>query len=319
MKKFVFIIFAVFIVGIADLFKKSTLPDHSLFFIEGTSIYDAMLGDRSFLWKLKGKEICAISFMVVDHIQSLKDKIKTGEYVIHSRESVFSFIKSLFEGRLITRKLTIPEGHTAKMIVEIVAQNPFLIGKIESIPQEASLFPSTYFYKFGDSKEGMIKMMETKMNKIKNKFKQNNKTKFTIEHLIILASIIEKESGNASERGLISSVFHNRLAKKMRLQSCPTVIYALSDGYGKIGRELTKEDLFFDSPYNTYRKNGLPPTAICCPGEEAIEAALNPAKSDFLFFVANSSNTAHLFSKNFDSHKRNKYARKTENQHVDDD
>ena len=140
------------------------------------------------------------------------------------------------------------------------------------------------------------------MESVKKKFASLNKTSLTFDEVLILASIIEKESGHKDELALISSVFHNRLAVKMRLQSDPTVIYAITDGYGKMERNLTRKDLWFKSPHNTYRNAGLPPTPICCPGENAILAAMNPATSNYYYFVAIPDQSGHIFTEGYKEH-----------------
>jgi UPF0755 protein len=165
--------------------------------------------------------------------------------------------------------------------------------------------PNTYFYNFGDTRDSVLAKMKTQMDKTIRWIESENKTNFSTKQILTLASIIEKESGVAEERTLISSVFHNRIAIKMRLQSDPTIIYAMSDGYGKIDRALTRKDLFFQSPYNTYRNAGLPPTPICCPGKDSIFAAMNPAKTDYLYFVATSDNKSHVFTQDYNKHVKN--------------
>jgi UPF0755 protein len=191
------------------------------------------------------------------------------------------------------------------MIIEKLNNNKKIKGQLKDIPEEGTLMPSTYFYKFMDTRESIIKKMKNKMKLVINKIKSKNTTKLTEREIIILASIIEKETGKDYERKIISSVFYNRLKSNMRLQSCPTVIYAISSGYGKINRKLTLKDLKFMSPYNTYRNNGLPPTAICGPSENSIEAAMNPANTKYFYFVANSDRLTHMFSENFKDHRKN--------------
>ena len=124
------------------------------------------------------------------------------------------------------------------------------------------------------------------------------------EELLILASIIEKETGVPEERGLVASVFVNRLRKGMKLQTDPTVIYALTQGKEELGRSLRRKDLSIDSPYNTYKYFGLPPTPICNPGKESIHAAAHPEESDYLFFVADGKG-GHNFSTNLKEHNKN--------------
>ena len=162
--------------------------------------------------------------------------------------------------------------------------------------------PETYrFPKSASAGEIIAKMISTFLEKIEP-IKRKNESKKTLEfgETVTLASIIEKETGNKDEYRLISAVFHNRLQKGMLLQADPTVIYGLPDFDGNI----TKKDLSYDSPYNTYRYRGLPPGPISNPGLLAIEAAYNPAKSDYLYFVATKSEGKHYFSNNLPEHNR---------------
>jgi len=278
-------------------FQTSSIETHSILFKKGDNLYEVVRNDGSF-----GS---APAFFLVENMQKLKSKIDTGEYIIPKGDSAFSLIMRMFSGKSAIRKITFPEGYTVKMIVEKLNQNSLFQGEIKELPKEGSIMPDTYFYKFNDTRDSLINKMKQNMEKVKIELKEDNKTKLSIEQAIILASIIEKESGNQDELGLISSVFHNRLAINMRLQSDPTIIYDLSDKYGRIDRKLTRNDLFFESKYNTYRKNGIPPTPICCPGKKAIQAALNPPKTDFLYFVADGSEKKHRFSKNYGDHLGN--------------
>ena len=270
------------------LFNESKVETHSVFYISGENLYEIIKQDGSFG--------ATTGFYLVENIPAIKDKICTGEYEIQRGESVISVIDKMLSKKKVIRKLTIPEGYTVKRILEVVNNNKLLFGSITDQYAEASLAPKTYFYSFGDSKDSMLQKMKNQMEVIKKKFASLNKT---------LASIIEKESGKKDELALISSVFHNRLAIKMRLQSDPTVIYAITDGYGKMERNLTRKDLWVQSSYNTYRNAGLPPTPICCPGENAIVAAMHPQSTEFMYFVANEDHTGHVFAKDYKSHLKN--------------
>ncbi|MDR0640138.1 MAG: endolytic transglycosylase MltG [Holosporales bacterium] len=280
-----------------SLFEPSKLADHSIFFSRGENIYEIIKKDNSFK---VGLLFCVAH--VVDHIRR---RMQPGEYVIHHNETACSVLQKIFEGNNVTRKITIPEGLTTQMIVEILNKNEMLTGEIKEIPEEGSLMPSTYFYKFHDTRESIIIKMKQQMGLVISKVDKQNKTNLSTKETIILASIIEKEVKQEEELRLVSSVFHNRLRKKMRLQSCPTVIYAISNGYGKINRKLTKEDIAVQHPFNTYRVAGLPPTPICCPGEKAITAAMHPADTTFLYFVLSTDDTHHNFSGNFQGHRKN--------------
>ena len=297
--KIVFTFLAVVVAYVVFVLSgQSDLEDHSLFLFQEDGLYETLAQDRSF-----GKNVEIT--LILDKIDFLKKRIKTGEYQIKYKESLFSVLKKILNGECVIRKVTIPEGYTVQMIVEKLSNIPFLKDEIVNIPEEGSLFPSTYVYKFNDSRNDIIKLMQKHMSKIVKQYEAQNKTNLSMKQVVILASIIEKEAGNDSERKLISSVFHNRLAKNMRLQSDPTVIYAMSDGYGKIDRKLTRKDLWFVSPFNTYRNKGLPPTPICCPGKKSIEAAIYPEQTDFFYFVKSKNNNFHEFSKNFNEHRSN--------------
>ena len=299
-------IFAAFLTVIGLLFgvffQSSSLDTHSLFFTKGNSLYETVRSDKSF-----GD---APAFFIIEKIDRIKQRINTGEFLIHKGESAFSVIKKMISGEKVIRKITIPEGYTVKMIIDKLYSNDLLKGDIEGEIAEGSLMPDTYYCQFNDSRISIISKMKNNMDKYIAELKTKNHTNLTVEQVVTLASIVEKETGNQNEIGLVASVFHNRLAKKMRLQSDPTIIYALSDKYGKIDRKLTRKDLLLESEYNTYRKNGLTPTAICCPGKKAIEAVLNPPKTDFLYFVAHQNEKEHRFSKNYDDHLKNVKLRK---------
>jgi UPF0755 protein len=191
------------------------------------------------------------------------------------------------------------------MISEMINKNKLLFGTLDVMPTEASLMPDTYFYHFGDSKQSLILKMKNKMTEVLLSLTPQNKTTLKMEDIVILASIIEKETAMDQERFLISSVFHNRLQKQMKLQSDPTVIYAMSNGYGKISRPLKQTDYKFESKYNTYRQIGLPPTAICCPGAKSMIAAMNPATTDYLYFVVEPNKKTHVFTDNYKTHLKN--------------
>lgn len=291
MKKFLSLV-VIFLVVFFALFQQSNKPDHSLFYIKGNDFYQLMKSDDSF--------VIPLPFWVI------KNKVTTGEYQINYNETLLSVIQKMLKGTRVIRKITIPEGYTVRRIVEKLNNNRLLFGKITKIPTEASLMPNTYFYTFGNTKERIINQMANEMKKITSEIERENKTPLSTKEILTLASIIEKETGNIGEMPMISSVYHNRLKINMRMQSDPTVIYAISDYYGKMDRKLTRKDLFFKSPYNTYRNAGLPPEAICCPGKNAIYAAMFPKQTEYLYFVANKEKTAHLFAKNFKEHLKNK-------------
>lgn len=290
-------------------FQPSKLPDHSVFYIKNNSLYETLQKDGSF-----GN---AFIYKIIDNIISIKNRITTGEYILSKNDNPFTFLRKLIENNSVTRKITFPEGLTVYEIVEKLNKNQILSGNIQKLPTEGSLMPNTYFYKFGNSKMDVLNRMKDKMDSTKQLIKQQNKTNLNTKEILILASIIEKEVNKKEDRKLVSSVYHNRLKKNMRLQADPTIVYALTKNNvykGQINKEkITKKDLFKNSPYNTYRRAGLPPTPICCPGKDSIIAAMNPANTDYLYFVSNMKTNKTYYSSDFKQHIQYKNNIKKEN------
>jgi UPF0755 protein len=237
----------------------------------------------------------------------VKDKLKAGEYEIKKGASMRSVLNTLMEGKAILYKVTIAEGLTSQQIVEKLNEAPDLTGTVQAIPPEGSLLPDTYKFAKGLSRQELIDRMQSEQQKfvrtLWEKRAQGVPVK-TPEEAVILASIIEKETGRADERDRVAAVFVNRLRSRMRLQSDPTIIYGLVGGKGSLGRGILRSEIDQRTAYNTYQIDGLPPTPICNPGRSAIEATLNPAKSDDLYFVANGSG-GHAFARTLEEHNRN--------------
>lgn len=205
------------------------------------------------------------------------------------------------------RRIVIAEGATSWRIVQALNEITYLAGDIKEIPQEGSLAPNSYEFGEKDSRSTILKRMSIKQDGILQKAwqsKLDNLPLKTPEEALILASIIEKETGIQSERQIIASVFINRLRKGMPLQTDPTVIYGITKGQKILGRGLRQSELRKDTPWNTYLRGGLPPTPIANPGEESIFAALNPENTDFIFFVADGTG-GHAFATNLRDHNKN--------------
>ena len=204
-------------------------------------------------------------------------------------------------------RIIIAEGVSSWRIIEAIKNADFLTGSVRKISREGSLAPNSYEVGFGSTRESLIERMENKQNDILSKAWESRDLTSplkTPEEALILASIIEKETGLSEERGLVASVFTNRIKNNMRLQTDPSVIYGLTKGRKVLGRGLKRSELMLDTPYNTYLNTGLPPTPITNPGKLAILAALNPDKTDYLFFVANGSG-GHAFAKDLKTHNKN--------------
>lgn len=237
-----------------------------------------------------------------------EDKLKAGEYKIAPRLSAVELATILHKGNSIMRQFTIPEGLTSHEIVMLLNQVEGLKGEVEHIPPEGSLMPETYSFTLNNTRSGILRRMQKDMQKtLINlwKTRQNNLPFKSLEEVVILASIVEKETGlKAEERARVAGVFINRLRKGMPLQSDPTVIYALTKGKGALGRVLLLDDLQHSSPYNTYENDGLPPAPICNPGRAALEAVLNPENNDYIYFVADGTG-GHAFASTLSEHNRN--------------
>jgi UPF0755 protein len=207
----------------------------------------------------------------------------------------------------VLHRLTIPEGLTASQISALIAEAPFLTGTMPPL-REGSILPQTYSYLRDSSRQALVAQMQLSLRIALQKIWQarnpDEQTIQTPEELVVLASLIEKETAVPEERPLIARVFLNRLAKGMRLQTDPTVIYAITGGQPPLGRPLTRSDLQTPSPYNTYLNPGLPPGPICAPGAQALEAAAHPAQSDALYFVANGTG-GHSFASTLSGHNQN--------------
>ena len=239
--------------------------------------------------------------------------LKAGEYEFTASMPMNAVLAKVASGDIYKRNFTIPEGKTSFEIVQILNSVPNLMGEVMTIPQEGSLLPETYSYLSGESRAEKIKMMQDKMQKTIEALwpTRDGDLPFTTqEEAITLASIVEKETGVASERQRVAGVFINRLRTGMLLQSDPTVIYGITkgenknEGQGPLGRRLLSADLQTPNPYNTYMNPGLPPGPIANPGKASIEAVLHPEKNNFLFFVADGKG-GHVFASTLDEHNRN--------------
>ncbi len=231
-------------------------------------------------------------------------ELKAGEYEFKSAASMRQVLETIAEGKSILYKVTLPEGLTSRQIVERLNSEPNLSGEITQIPAEGSLLPDTYRVSKGMDRQELITRMQAEQARILQAAWDKRQPDLPITspaEALILASIVEKETGQADERERVAAVFVNRLRKKMRLQSDPTIIYGIVGGQGSLGRPITRTDIDTKTAYNTYRINGLPPGPICNPGRAAIEATLNPVQSSDLYFVADGTG-GHKFSATLAEH-----------------
>ncbi|MGQ9371824.1 endolytic transglycosylase MltG [Azospirillum sp. A39] len=234
-------------------------------------------------------------------------ELKAGEYAFAPGVSIDGVLKQLRQGRTVVRRLTVPEGLTVAQILSLLDAEPALAGTVSAKPAEGSLLPETYHYSYGDSRDALVGRMAAAMRSALAEAWARRAPDLPLAtpgEALTLASIVEKETSVAEERPRVAGVFLNRLADGMRLQSDPTVIYALTDGSGELGRPLTRADWRFDSPYNTYVADGLPPGPIANPGRAAIDAVLNPERHEYVYFVADGSG-GHAFARTLAEHNRN--------------
>jgi UPF0755 protein len=233
--------------------------------------------------------------------------IKAGEYEVGAHTSMQALVELLQSGKVVQRRLTVPEGTTTAEIVELVRKTEALSGEITLDLKEGDLLPETYFYSRDDTRDGLLSRMKEAMDKALDGVWRKRAAALPLANrreALILASMIEKETAVGAERAKVSAVFINRLRRKMKLESDPTTIYGLTDGKASLGRELTRADLQSSSLYNTYVVTGLPPGPICNPGRASLVAATNPIHDRSIYFVADGQG-GHVFAISLADHNRN--------------
>jgi UPF0755 protein len=231
--------------------------------------------------------------------------LKAGEYEIRSGASMAQVLADIRAGKVVRRAITIPEGWTSGMALDAVNASPLLTGTAVE-PPEGSLLPDTYDFQRGESREAVLQRMRDAHDKLLAQLwaaRQPDLPFSTPEEAVTLASIVEKETGVASERPRVAAIFVNRLRAGMLLQSDPTIIYGLTKGR-PLGRGIRASELAADSPWNSYKVAGLPPGPIANPGRDALAAVLNPPKTDELYFVADGTG-GHAFASTYEEHAKN--------------
>lgn len=234
-------------------------------------------------------------------------KLKAGEYEFEAGISVYNVLDKIESGDVVMHQITIAEGLMTSQILNLLKENELLTGDLPADIKEGSLLPETYSFTRGDKREKIVKAMQHAMLNVLNDLWENRADNLPIktkEEALTLASIVEKETGISQERERVAGVFVNRLRKNMRLQTDPTVIYSITKGEYVLDRPLNRKDLAVDSKYNTYKYNGLPPGPIANPGKASIAAALNPAATDEIYFVADGTG-GHVFAKTLKEHNAN--------------
>lgn len=246
-------------------------------------------------------------FVIGLHLLGANDDIKAGEYSFAPAASMKDVMDTLVAGKSVQHPITVPEGLTSDQIVARLLANDLLTGEVKVAPVEGSLLPETYFLPRGTPRQAVVDRMVAEHRKAVAEAWESRAPGLplkTPEELVVLASIVEKETGLPEERARVAAVFVNRLRQGMRLQSDPTIVYGIVGGKGTLGRGIRKSEITEATPYNTYVVNGLPPGPIANPGRASLLAAAAPASVDDLYFVADGTG-GHRFAKTLDEHNRN--------------
>ncbi|MCE9651084.1 MAG: endolytic transglycosylase MltG [Parvibaculum sp.] len=312
----------------ALLFASIVLPSLVVLVAGGAFLYgkwrfeaEGPLAEKTVVWLQPGLGLAGITgrlqtagvlsepliFRTAVRLTGAASALKAGEYEIPAHMSMADIIRVLREGKSIVHKITIPEGLTSQQAMEIVKADPVLAGEMPLLPPEGALLPETYNFLKGTTRIELVKRMQKSQTALMNALwpKRAAGLPFsTPNEALILASIVEKETGLKSERPKVAAVFVNRLRVPMRLQSDPTIVYGITRGAGPLGRPIRRSEIDRPTPYNTYQIDGLPPTPICNPGRASIEAVLNPPATGDLYFVADGSG-GHAFSPSLAGHTRN--------------
>ncbi|WP_291547372.1 endolytic transglycosylase MltG [Bosea sp. (in: a-proteobacteria)] len=248
-----------------------------------------------------------LSFRVAAVMGGDWHKLQAGEYLFKARVSPQEILGIISSGKVVEHSVTVPEGLTSEQIVERLRSNELLSGDIAQVPKEGSILPDTYRFPRGFTRQAIIDRMARDQRTVLARIWERRPADLPIktpQELVVLASIVEKETGRADERPRVAGVFINRLNQKMKLQSDPTIVYGIVGGKGTLGRPIQRSEITAPTPYNTYVITGLPPGPIANPGRAAMEAVVNHSRTKELYFVADGSG-GHIFAETLDQHNRN--------------
>ncbi|NHK27409.1 endolytic transglycosylase MltG [Parvularcula flava] len=290
------------------------------YYIQKEISSDGPLADDSVIWVKPGMGVTDIAAMLVEEgaikreeyfliatkVRSADTRLRAGEFEIPAGASVLDIVDTIVSGKIYMHLITFPEGLTTNMIMALINGNDVLEGEVTLAPAEGDLLPETYAFPRGDTRDELIQRMMDAHDEVLDLLWETRAEDLpfeTKEEAVILASIVEKETAVAAERPLVASVFVNRLRRGMRLESDPTIIYGLTGGE-PLGRGIRQSELRGETPYNTYVIRGLPPTPIANPGRASIAAVLNPADTDYIFFVADGTG-GHAFASTLAEHNAN--------------
>lgn len=254
----------------------------------------------------KGALSHPLLFRIALRLSGRDRRLQAGEYEIEPGMSPNAILDRIERGLVVLHRITVPEGFTVAQVYGLLEETEFLAGELPDPPPEGRLLPETYLFPRDAARRQVVEAMRAAMDAALREAWEGRDPDLPLANegeLLTLASIVEKETSIAEEYPIVAGVFVNRLRRGMRLQSDPTVIYAITRGSGPLGRRLTRADLAIDDPYNTYLVAGLPPGPIANPGRAALLATARPAKVDYLYFVADGTG-GHAFSRTLAEHNR---------------
>ena len=267
-------------------------------------------GSRDIARQLAAEGVVAsepVLFAALAAARLIGEEPKAGEYEFPAGTTVRNVVGKLASGRVVLHKVSVPEGLTTHQALERVRGHEALAGDIVREPLEGGILPDTYVFRRGVQRQAIVDQMTAARDRVLAELWAGRSAGLPIatpEEAVILASIVEKETGVADERGRVAAVFVNRLRKNMRLQSDPTIIYGITLGKTRLDRPIRRSDIAEPTRWNTYRIDGLPPTPIANPGREALSAVLNPPATDELYFVADGTG-GHAFATTLAAHQAN--------------
>ena len=322
---FIFTVLLLLVVGAGGLlyFGKRTFTDEGPLKTDKTLVVSKGTGLGTIASILERQNVISNRhiFEYGVRIYQKENQLKAGEYLFRPGLSMNKVMDILTSGKSILHAVTIPEGYTSYQAYQVIKANTILVGDAGDIPPEGSLLPETYKFSRGTTRAELIKRMQGARNRAVDEIwaRRANDLPFeNKEQMVTLASIVEKETGQASERTRVAGVFINRLNQGIKLQSDPTVIYGIFGGKGKPkGRPIFRSDLDKKTGYNTYHIDGLTPGPIANPGKAALEAVANPSRTNDLFFVADGTG-GHVFAETLKQHQINvKRWREVERQRIE--
>jgi UPF0755 protein len=278
---------------------------------EKTVIISSGSGLQAIADTLENQGVIDNAYVFLAGVRAYKNagKLKAGEYAFPAGISMHQVMEDLVGGKAVYHTVTVPEGWTSAQIVARVREHPVLTGEIDEIPPEGALLPETYTFTRGTTRAQIIQQMRDAQAKVLAEIWERRTEGLPVEtpeELVILASIVEKETARADERPRVAGVFVNRLRRSMRLQSDPTILYGLYGGeaWSRDRSAITRSELDARNPYNTYQIDRLPPGPIGNPGRAAMEAVANPSRTKDLYFVADGTG-GHVFAETYEQHQRN--------------